>query len=253
LSARPAANGVTAGSTFFATDQVVAYISDGTNWIRTSLPAGATIDWFKPDAAVPAGWVLYDGTNLPASTGIYADLYAHLGNTLTKPDTQGRGTVGKGTHSDVSAVGVNDGLAVATRTPVHNSTNVLTLPTHGHTTSDPGHSHGLSDPGHAHSISDPGHGHYIDAFNHSYASGGIGTWDFASTAQAGSNVGYAKASGTGIGIYAAGTGMSMAAAATGFSVGNNSSSPAIAGSIGPGGTRPTDRGAYIVCAKIGKL
>src|SRR5262252_330655 len=112
LSARPAANAIAAGSTYFATDQVSGFITDGSSWIRTSLPAGATMEWYKPDAAVPPGWVLYDGGNLPAATGIYADLYAHLGNTLTKPDTRGRSTVALGTNGDVSGMGVSDGLAV---------------------------------------------------------------------------------------------------------------------------------------------
>ena len=94
LAARPAANSVSAGTTYFATDQVVEYVSDGTNWLRKGVPAGVTYDWFAPGAAAPAGHVKYDGTNLPASTGIYADLYAHLGNTLTTPNTKGKTIVG---------------------------------------------------------------------------------------------------------------------------------------------------------------
>jgi len=247
LASRPAGNAVTAGSTYFATDQVVSWISDGTNWIRTGIPAGATLDWFKPDAAVPTGWVLYDGANLPAATGIYADLYAHLGNTLTKPDTQGRHTVGKGTHSDVSAIGVNDGVALANRTPKHNSTSALTLPSHAHSVSDPGHAHSVSDPTHAHNISDPGHSHS----GGSVYNAGVQSPSFNPPYyQQGVNTGAAT---TGIAIAAAYTGIGIYSTTTGLTVGNPTSTPAIGGSIGPGGTRPVDTSAFIVCAKIGKL
>jgi hypothetical protein len=223
LGARPAANTLVAGSSYFATDQVVPYITDGANWIRTGMPAGGTVEWFKPDAAVPAGWVLYDGTNLPAAIGIYADLYAHLGNTLTKPDTRGRGTVGLGTHSDVSAVGVNDGLAVASRTPKHNSSSTLTLPNHGHSVTDPGHNHG----------------------------GLSGQSNMRVDTESGGD--YPYGSGVGLSTLQYAHQHSIPSGATGLTVGNPSSLPAIAGSIGPGGTRPIDSGAYIVCAKIGKL
>jgi hypothetical protein len=94
LANRPAANSVVPGSTFWATDQAVEYVSDGTNWLRKSLPAGATLSWFA--AAAPTGWVKYDGSNLPASTGIYADLSTHLGGIAT-PNTKGRVIVGQDT------------------------------------------------------------------------------------------------------------------------------------------------------------
>jgi len=122
LSARPAANAVQSGTHYFATDQVAEYVSDGSSWYRTGLPAGFVGGWYKPDAAVPSGWVLYDGGTLPGSTGIYADLYAHLGNTTTKPDTRGRMEVGLGSHADVNAVGNNDGVTVANRRPKHRHT-----------------------------------------------------------------------------------------------------------------------------------
>jgi microcystin-dependent protein len=232
LALRPAATSMVAGSTYFAVDQIVDYITDGTNWIRRSLPAGATQEWFKPDAAVPTGWVLYDGSNLPASTGIYADLYAHLGNTLTKPDTRGRNTVGLGTHGDVSGIGVNEGLGVNSRTPKHNSTNTLSLPDHGHNVNDPTHGHGISDPTHNHAI----------------------PWnDRGSGAILTTNKGLNYVAGEQIGTYGAATGVTVVAGATGIAVGSPTSLPAMNGSIGPGGTRPNDSSAYIVCAKIAKL
>lgn len=132
FAARPLATAVTAGTRYFATDQVAEYISDGAAWTRVSLPAGITADWFKPDAAVPTGWVKYDGANLPASTGIYADLYVHLGSTVTTPDTRGRTIVGQGTHTDVDAIGENEGLAVGARRPKHKTS--ITDPGHVHST-----------------------------------------------------------------------------------------------------------------------
>jgi len=229
LSARPAANSLTAGSTFFATDQIVDYVSDGAAWFRKGNPAGATIDWFKPDAALPTGWVLYDGTNLPAATGIYADLYAHLGNTLTKPDTRGRFTVALGTNGDVSAIGVNDGLGVGSRSPKHNMTNGLSLPNHAHSDNI--------------TFADAGHAHNARSTNSN-----ILTHDDAN--QPGTSGGYehterqiaVTVDGAFANIYRGGGG-----------VGNPTSLPGISGSIGPGGSRPTDGGAYIVCAKIAKL
>jgi hypothetical protein len=232
LGARPAANAVAAGTTFFASDQIVDYISDGTTWFRKSVPAGTTVDWFKPDAAIPTGWVLYDGGNLPAATGIYADLYAHFGNSLTKPDTRGRGTVGLGTNGDVSGMGVSDGLAVASRSPKHNSTNGVTA------------TPALTLPNHVHSIADPGHSHRYWNWNGGNPGGTKTISGTANTDQSD--------------LTGAPT-ISVPNELTGVSVGNPTSNPAIGGavaiggSIGPGGSRPTDSAAFIVCEKIGKL
>lgn len=119
LANQPAASAVASGSTFWATDQVVEYVSNGTTWLRKGLPAGATVSWFNTSA--PTGWVTYDGGVLPDSTGIYADLYTHLGSTTTKPDTRGRSVVGQGSHADVDAILDNDGVTLSSRTPKHNS------------------------------------------------------------------------------------------------------------------------------------
>lgn len=225
LASRPAANSLTAGSSYFATDQVAQYVTDGAAWIRTTVPAGTCVSWFKPDAAPPVGWVLYDGTNLPSATGIYADLYAHLGNNLTKPDTRGRHLVGLGTHGDVSAVGVNDGLAVASRTPKHNSTTTgVTLPAHTHTVSDPGHTHSMGAPNYE--VAENAGGPSPPAF---YVGGTTGSYVFGQRHTHAILTGY-----SGISVSGGGGG-------------------ALNGQVGPGGTRPVDTGAYIVCAKIGKL
>lgn len=136
LTNRPAASAVQSGTRYFATDQVVQYVSDAVNWIREGDPAGVTCDWFNN--AVPAGWVAYDASNLPASTGIYADLYAHLGSVLATPDTRARVTVPKGTHIDHDTLLKNDGLAVGVRRVKHKHTlsgapgHTLTLPDHTH-------------------------------------------------------------------------------------------------------------------------
>jgi len=241
LAARPAANSVVSGYHYFASDQVVDYISDGTNWIRTGLPAGVTVDWFKPDAAVPTGWVLYDGGTLPASTGIYADLYAHLGNTTTKPDTRGRVTSGVGTHSEVASVGLNDGLAVATRAPKHNSTNGLTFNGSGGNT-------GTVSADHTHSGTTAGRNaaHVHGPQTIVNRSGGVDSFGFG---------------GSGFSLFNDNTGTESADHAHAFQTGGISANhthaftPAgtIGGTVGPGGTRPTDGAAYIVCAKIAKL
>lgn len=129
LSARPSAASAS-GLFFYATDQNVLFFSDGSSWQRMSVPAGTLVDWMQPGSVLPTGWVAYDGSVLPGSTGIYADLYAHLGNTTTLPDTRGRMTVAKGTHADVSTIGNNDGTTLANRRPKHQ-----------HTVYDPGHLH----------------------------------------------------------------------------------------------------------------
>jgi len=69
------------------------------------------------DAAPPGGWIFLQGQATP---GDAPELLAFYGPTL--PDCQGRGLVGVGPHADVNAVGVNDGLPAAQRTPKHNST-----------------------------------------------------------------------------------------------------------------------------------
>jgi len=118
LASRPAASAAS-GSMYYATDQDVTYLSNGTVWTRVnSTPAGATVLWFS--TTIPTGWVDYNGGTLGGSTGIYADLYAHLGNTTTLPDFRGRMPVGLGTHTDVNNIGFNEGLSsVGSRRPRH--------------------------------------------------------------------------------------------------------------------------------------
>jgi len=238
LADRPAAAAVVSGTKYFATDQVVDYISDGASWIRTSTPAGITADWFKPDAAVPTGWVLYDGGNLPASTGIYADLYAHLGNTLVKPDTQGRSTIGKGTHTDVDAIGDSDGLAAASRSPKHNTT-VTGAPAIGSLAVSGAPSVGslavggspVASSSHTHDVAIPTEDAHDSGGVVPVGQDGTFTSGVPSATQALTVTGA-----PGLGSLAV------------------SGAPAI-GSLdgGPGGTRPEDQIGFITCSKIAKL
>lgn len=206
LSARPAFGAAT-GSFYYATDQGVLFFSDGASWTRIGLPVGATTTQYT-SAAAPTGWVKYDGGTLAGSTGIYADLFAHLGSTTTLPDTQGRHIVSLGTNADISAVGASDGLTLASRSPKHNATSALTLPNHAHSVTDPTHSHTA----------------------HFYANAGGGA---------------ATTPGGNAGSTDNGTLQADNAASTGISVGNPTSNPAIGGTIGPGGSRPSDTGAFI--------
>jgi len=120
LADRPAATAVADGTHYFATDQYVDYVEVGNAWVRVSPPAGFGGFWFG--SVAPAGYVIYNGAALPATDGIYADLYAHLGAGIL-PDTRGRMLVGLGTHADVSAIGASDGLAtVGSRRPKHKHT-----------------------------------------------------------------------------------------------------------------------------------
>lgn len=115
LGSRPNANTVVPGAHYFATDQVVEYISDGADWIRTSIPAGTIVECMT-DAA-DTGWILLQGQAWPATTGIYADLYgkwsAKFGSAL--PDKKGRVSVGvsPGGKTDVDSIGDNDGITNA--------------------------------------------------------------------------------------------------------------------------------------------
>lgn len=105
------------------------------------VPSGSIIQFGGETS--PTGWVICDGSELAIAS--YASLYAAISNkygSLTNgsggsgtthfrvPDLRGRVPVGKGTHSDVSTLGNNDGSALANRRPKH-----------GHTIYDPGHVH----------------------------------------------------------------------------------------------------------------
>lgn len=228
---------------FFATDQMVLYFSDGSVWIRVSEPAGAAQLWYG-NAASPPGYVAYDGSSLPSSTGIYADLFAHLG-TLVLPDTRGRMMVVRGTHPDVDAIGDTDGLGLADRTPRHNSTNAATLPSHTHSGTT-----GNDKTDHSHSGSTGGQSqnHQHGLHKYEFVTDGGSHWaDVVSTASG--NVfdsiatDYADRDHT-HGFTTGGVNQNHQ---HDFATGNpNQGAVAVGGSIGPGGTRPVDTPSYLV-------
>ena len=83
------------------------------------------------------GWLLCDGTAVSRTT--YSALFAAIGTaygpgdgttTFNLPDFRGRAPIGVGTHAEVNARGMNDGVAVANRRPRHK-----------HTVNDPQHTH----------------------------------------------------------------------------------------------------------------
>jgi microcystin-dependent protein len=227
---------------------VVVPVSEATGVIKAF---GGTV--------APAGYLLCDGSAVSRST--YANLFSLISTqygagdgstTFNVPDAAGRSLLGLGSNTDVNAIGKNEGVAVANRTPVHNSTPALTIvgaPGVGNLTL-PDHAHGVSDPTHAHNVYDPGHNHQM---YDSYINFG-GTGQGMSYPAPGGSIsepsvfGGNRAAVTSIGIYGA---------ATGIAVGSVTSQPIIlgapsvgslgvSGGIGPGGTRPVDRVPFVV-------
>lgn len=126
LTNRPAANAVAAGSSYYATDQDVQYISDGSSWYRSGGGQPGDLVVTLNDAAA-TGRVLCQGQAWPSTSGIYADLYAKWGGS-TLPDLRARMPVVKGTHSDVDTIGKNEGSAVGNRRPKHPHSFSLAVP-----------------------------------------------------------------------------------------------------------------------------
>jgi microcystin-dependent protein len=189
-------------------------------WVDLISPVGTIMQYAGSSA--PTGYFVADGSAVSRTT--YSRLFAVIGTTygvgdgsttFNLPDMRGRVAVGLGTNADDNTLGANDGSVLANRTPKHNSTNSLTLPNHTHSDNinfvDTGHVHGPSSG--SFRLMDAG-GVYYD--------GGGGTDGRSSTTA----VGFANLSKSG-------------------SVGNPTSNPAINGSIGPGGSRPTDTPAYV--------
>lgn len=102
-------------------------------------PTGAILDF--AGATAPTGWLLCDGSAV--SRNAYAKLFATIGTgygvgdgstTFNIPDFRGRVAVGKGTHTDVDALGDSDGQAtIGSRRPHHKHTVVQpTVNSHDH-------------------------------------------------------------------------------------------------------------------------
>lgn len=125
LVARPAAAAGNAGLFYYATDQDAFYRSTGAAWVRVGAQAGDL--FLTMNVAALTGRVLLQGQDI-SRVGIFADLFARWGTTygvgdgsttFGLPDARGRTPVAKGTHADVSTIGNNDGVAVASRRPKH--------------------------------------------------------------------------------------------------------------------------------------
>ncbi len=106
------------------------------------IPTGVIFDYGS--ATAPQGFVLCDGSTYDGTNGLYLNLWSIIGvtyggsgqNSFQVPDLRGRVSVGlavTGGHTDVSTIGLNDGVAVANRRPTHNSSKALTGPSHTHT------------------------------------------------------------------------------------------------------------------------
>jgi hypothetical protein len=213
-----------------------------------ALPSGVMCDF--AGAAAPAGWLLCDGSAVSRNT--YANLFAAIGttygagdgsSTFNLPDGQGRMMVGKGTQTDVSALGNSDGVAVASRSPKHGHANSLALsgaPGVG-SLALPNHGHGITDNGHTHAI-------HMNSFGGSDPSN------------------YLYAGGSNAGVHGFNAGQSghlaeaTATAGTGISVGNPTSNPgiggapdkgslAVSGAVGVAGT-VSESPAYLVVNRI---
>jgi microcystin-dependent protein len=118
---------------------LVSLNQDGTP-LTQFVPSGAVSAYAGLSA--PTGYLLCDGSAVSRTT--YATLFGVIGTTygtgngtttFNLPDLQGRVPVGKGTNTDVSTLGNNDGVTVANRRPKHR-----------HTVNDPTHTHSFNGP-----------------------------------------------------------------------------------------------------------
>jgi microcystin-dependent protein len=149
-------------------------------------------------------------------------------STTNVPDLFGRAPYGVGSHVDVNAFGDSDGDASTTRTPNHShSLSGSSLPAHVHGVSDPSHSHGVNDPTHSHGITD------------GFGVTGIGGGPPQTL--------HAAAAATFAFSTNAATGISIQASGVGITIQNPTSSPAIGGVAGQGGTRSQDKTPYQIC------
>jgi microcystin-dependent protein len=93
--------------------------------VTASAPSGSLLQYAGSTA--PLGYLLADGTSY--ATTLYPGLFAAIGYAyggaganFNVPDLRGRVAVGMGTHTDVDALGENDGSALADRRPRHKHT-----------------------------------------------------------------------------------------------------------------------------------
>lgn len=156
------------GSLYFSTDQVATYMAVSGAWVRVSVPAGPVSATLK--ATADAGNILLQGQAWPATTGIYADLYAQLGGSggayaSTLPNFKGYTLVGKDSATFASlggTVGAETVTLTSAQIPAHTHTlsgsvsltgsvsksGTVSLSGSVSLTGAPG----ISDPGHTHTF-----------------------------------------------------------------------------------------------------
>lgn len=126
-----------------AIDQRLSVVdgSQGSGVAGGFVPSGG-ISAFAGSSA-PSGWLICDGSAVSRTT--YARLFSILSTTygvgdgsttFNLPDLRGRAPYGVGTHTDVDALGENDGVSVASRTPKHTLTTAE-IPSHTHSATAP--------------------------------------------------------------------------------------------------------------------
>lgn len=113
-------------------DQIIAALNDldaanlGTALSALVVPQPGWIQAIAYDTP-DSGWLLCDGSAVSRG-GATAALFAKIGTlwgagdgstTFNLPDGRGRGLVGKGTKSEINAVGKTEGFAVGSRSPQH--------------------------------------------------------------------------------------------------------------------------------------
>lgn len=117
-------------------------------------PTGSILQYAGSSA--PTGYLMCDGSPVNR-TGPYAALFTAIGTaygvgdgstTFNLPDLQGRVPVGKGDHSDVSALGNSDSTTLNQRRPAHSHTTTTDgAHTHSGSTNSAGaHTHGIYSP-----------------------------------------------------------------------------------------------------------
>ena len=181
IASRPTSSGGTPGVRgryYFATDEGVLYRDRGTQWdavaavgADTTNPPGNIITYIGVTA--PSGWLLCDGSIYTTATypalgaviGSRFTLEADAAGTFRVPDLRGRGTIGAGTGTGLTArtLGAAGGTETHTltsgQTPAHtHSGTTAGESSHTHTitvTGDGSHSHtassGNDSPDHTHS------------------------------------------------------------------------------------------------------
>lgn len=127
---RPPASVEKLGWTYFATDQAVGYVCDGSQWIRNGPPAGSFMA-FASGATVPPGFVASNGASYLRAAHPYQELYAAIGTKygaadgthFNVPDTRGR--------TLVDADGVYFNVGVASGKALH-TMSIGEMPSHQH-------------------------------------------------------------------------------------------------------------------------